>query len=187
MTEVDVKKVVTGEVTLSYVQLLEARAMEEGQPKKFSCVLVIPKSDKRTIKAIKKAQAAALEDLKASNNGKLPANWKNTLRDGDEDGDLDRNPEYEGCMFMSVSANENYPPGIVGRDRQPILTAGEIYSGMKARVSMVAFHFNNKSKGVSFGLRNVQKLGDGPRLGGTASDPDEDFDDLDDEDDDDLI
>ncbi|HEP3309398.1 ssDNA-binding protein, partial [Streptococcus pyogenes] len=51
-------KVVTGKVRLSYVALLEPKAFE-GQEAKYSTVILIPKTDKVTIKKIKDAQKAA--------------------------------------------------------------------------------------------------------------------------------
>lgn len=177
-------KVVTGEVRLSYVNLFEPRSNDPDQAKKYSCTILIPKSDKKTIKAIKAAQEEALEAGKGKFGGKIPANWKNTFHDGDTEGDVDQNPEQEGNYYMALSANESYPPGVVDRNVQPILDSSEVYSGCYARVSMVAFAFNNSgNKGVSFGLRHVQKLRDGDFLGGRTNAAD-DFDSLDDEDDD---
>ena len=177
-------KVITGEVRLSYVHLFEKYAQNEGQEPKYSCVILVPKSDRKTIKAIKAAQQAALENGKSSKfGGRIPTNWKNTFRDGDTDDAVDheRNPEYKGHMFMTVSSTQQ--PGIVDRKVQDILDSREVYSGMYARVSINAFPFNTQgNKGVSFGLNHVQKLRDGEPLGGRSR-ADDDFDELDDEDD----
>jgi len=186
-------KVVTGKVRLSYAHLFEPFSSFEGQDAKYSTVILIPKSDKATIKKIKQAQKAALEKGKASKfGGTIPKNWKNTLRDGDEEADLEKNPEYEGHLFMTVSNKQR--PGIVDRDVQPILDSTEVYSGCYARVSINAFPFSaSGNKGVSFGLNHVQKVADGEPFGGIskAEDDFEPLDDLDDEfddeDSDDLI
>lgn len=181
-------KVVTGEVRLSYCNIWEARSQGDDDTPKFSCVILIPKSDKKTLLAIKKATAEAAEAGKSTRfNGTIPKNLATTLHDGDEEGDLERNPEYEGMMYMSVSAKTQ--PGIVGRDKLPIMDSSEVYSGCYARVSLGAFAYNYKGKkGVSFGLNHVQKLRDGEMLGGRTR-AEDDFDDLDDMDDDneDLI
>lgn len=159
-------KVVTGKVRLSYVHLFEPYSSFEGQTPKFSTVILVPKSDTATINAIKKAQAIALENGKSSKfGGSTPKNWKNTFRDGDEEGDLEKNPEYAGHYFMTVSNSQR--PGVVDQNVQPILDSTEVYSGCYARVSINAFPFNTSgSKGVSFGLNHVQKLADGESLGG---------------------
>ena len=181
-------KVVTGEVRLAYANLLVPRSPAPNAEPKFSTVLLIPKTDKKTLRAIDKAIAAAAEEGKhKAFNGKVPAKLKTTLRDGDEEADLERNPEYEGMMFMNVSSKTR--PGLVDRGLQTIDDASEVYSGMYARVSINAFAYNYQgSKGVSFGLNNVQKLRDGEAFAG-ASKASDDFDALDDEDgdDDDLI
>lgn len=177
-------KVITGKVRLSFVNLFTPRAQNEGGAPKYSVLLLIPKSDTATIEAIEKAQKTALEEAKAKGKfgGKTPKAWKSTLRDGDEEKDLDDYPEYEGQMFMTVSANEAYPPKVVDTALQPILDQSEVYSGCYARVSINAFAFDIQgNKGVSFGLNNVQKLADGEPLGGVAAKPEDDFEALDDD------
>ena len=183
-TNANSKKVVTGKVRLSYVFLTEPRAAFEGQEPKYSCVILIPKSDTATLDKIRAAQRIALEEGKTKLfNGSIPKNWKNTLHDGDEEADLEKNPEYEGHYYMSIGSSAKYKPGVVDRNLNPILDPTEIYSGMYARVSMGAFPFNTQgSKGVSFGLNHVQKLEDGEPLGGTSR-AEDDFDALDDEED----
>lgn len=173
-------KVVTGKVRLSYVHLFEAFTNLEGQDAKFSTVILIPKSDKATMAKLGAAQKAALESGKDSKfGGKIPTNWKNTIKDGDEDADLDRNPEFAGHWYLSVSSKTR--PGIVDKDLNPILDSTEVYSGCYARVSINCFPYTAKgNKGVSFGLNHVQKLADGDFLGGRSK-AEDDFDVVDDE------
>lgn len=182
-------KVITGEVRLSYVNLFVPKATGDNPTPKYSCMLLVPKTDKKTIKAIREAQQVALENGKSSKfGGKIPKNWKDTFRDGDEEYDTDEYPEMEGMMFLNVSANEAYPPNVVDRRLQPILDQTEVYSGCYARVSINAFPFSAQgNKGVSFGINNVQKLRDGEALGGVAARAEDDFEKLDDLDDDDLL
>ena len=180
-------KVVTGKVRLSYVHLFEPHSNDPDKEKTYSCVLLIPKSDKETYKKLRKAQQQALENGAAKFGGKIPKNWKDTIHDGDEDADLETNPEYKGHWYMSVSARAAYPPAVVDRQLNAIVDSTEVYSGCYARVSLVPFAFNTQgNKGVSFGLRNVQKLADGEPLGGRSR-AEDDFDELDDEDDEDIL
>lgn len=180
----DETKVVTGKVRLSYVHLHEPHASFENQEPKYSTVILVPKDDETTVSKILRAQQAALaQGEQGKFGGKAPKNWKNTFRDGDDEADLERNPEYEGHYFMTVSNFQK--PGLVDKDVNPILDPSEVYSGCYARVSMNAFPFNaNGTKGVSFGLRHVQKLADGEPLG-SFSRAEDDFDpiDFDDEED----
>jgi hypothetical protein len=173
-------KVVTGTVRLSYVHLLEPYAQGDSDEEKYSCVILIPKSDTATLNKIKAAIKAATEQGRNSKfEGKVPPNLAVTLRDGDEEGDLEKNPEYEGHMFMSISSKTR--PGLVDKDLNQIMSADDIYSGVYARVSMNAFPYNFKGKkGISFGLNHVQKVRDGDFLGGRSR-AEDDFEPLADE------
>lgn len=174
-------KVVTGKVRLSYCHLFEPYSNNDDQPAKYSTVILIPKSDRKTLAAIDRGFKAAAEDGKAKVfNGRIPNNLKTTLHDGDEEGDLEKNPEYEGHMFMTVSSKTK--PGLVDRDVHDILDSSELYSGCYARVSINAYAYNTQgNRGVSFGLNHVQKLADGDYLGGRSRAAD-DFDPIDDDD-----
>lgn len=176
-TATDPTKVVTGEVRFSYVHVFQPYSNKPNQDPRYSLLLLIPKSDKKTIAAIRAAQQEALELGKEKHfGGKIPRNWKDTLHDGDEEGDLDQNPEQEGHMYMTVGSSEAYPPGVVDIRRQPIIDRADVYSGCYGRVSINAYAFSNESKGVSFGLRHVMKTRDGEPLGGAvATDPEDDF------------
>lgn len=181
-----VTKVVTGVVRLSYVHLFEKYASPGSGEPKYSVALLIPKTDKVTLKKIRSAQLAALEIGKTSRfNGVIPKKWHSTLRDGDEEMDLEKNPEYEGHYFMNVSAKT--PPGVVDRNLVEIVDSTEVYSGCYARVSINAFAYNTQgNKGVSFGLNHVQKIKDGEHLGGRSK-AEDDFDDDFEDDDEDLL
>ena len=179
-------RVVTGVVRLSYCHIDKPFTAFEGQEPKYSVVLLVPKSDKETVKKLKAAQAVALEQLKAKNDGKLPKGWKNTIHDGDEEADLDENPEYAGCIYLQVSSKTK--PGLVDRDREPILDDTEVYSGCYARVSINAFAFSaSGSKGVSFGLNHIQKWKDGEPFAGRSRAEDDFDDDFEGDDDDESL
>lgn len=56
-------------------------------------------------------------------------------------------------------------PEVIGRNAKPITDTREIYPGVRLRISVNPFAYDTDgNKGVSFGLNNVQKLGDGPRI-----------------------
>ena len=177
-------KVTTGKCRLSYVHLFAPYAPNDKQTPKYSTVLLVPKTDKITMKRLRAAQQQALLEGKDKKfGGSIPKNWKDTIHDGDEEADLERNPEYAGHWYLSVSNPTK--PGVVDRNVQPILDPTEVYSGCYARASLGAFAFNTQgNKGVSFGLNNIQKMGDGDSLTG-ATRADQDFEALDDEDDED--
>ena len=159
-------KVITDKVRFSYTHVWEPAAMEEGQQKKYSVSLIIPKSNKKLVQKLKDAIKVAFEEGKAKFGGKVPATWKNPLRDGDEERPDDEN--YEGAYF--VNANSLRKPGIVDENASPIIDRDEFYSGCYGRASINFSAFNvSGNKGVAAGLNNLQKLEDGPRLSGGAS------------------
>ena len=171
-------KVVTGKVRLSYAHVWEPVSINDSKPK-YSVSLVIPKSDKETIKAINAAVDAAIEEGIAKFGGKKPnkAALKLPLRDGDTERD---DEVYKNCFF--VNANSTTAPQIVDRSVQPILDREEVYSGCYARVSINFYAYNtNGNKGIACGLGNIQKIADGEPLGGRTSAKD-DFSSLEDED-----
>lgn len=171
-------KVITGKVRFSYAHVFEPTAIEEGQEKKYSCSILIPKKDKKTLQKIQAAITAAAEEGKAKFGGKVPKNLKNPLRDGDDERPDDET--YEGMMF--INANSTRKPGLVDADLNPILDKDEFYSGCYGRASVNFFAFNvSGNKGIAVGLNNLQKLEDGPRLSGGSS-AEEDFGDFEDDD-----
>ncbi|PLR84684.1 DUF2815 domain-containing protein [Bacillus canaveralius] len=174
-------KVITGKVRLSYVHVFEPHAIEEGQEPKYSVCLLIPKSDKETLKKIKAATEAAKQAGASKWGGKIPANLKTPLRDGDEE--REDQEEYAGHYFINCSSKTK--PGVVDQNVQPILDSTEVYSGCYGRASINFYAFNTAgNKGIACGLNNLQKLADGDYLGGRSR-AEDDFDAVDNGDDDD--
>lgn len=177
-------KVITGKVRFSYVNIFKSRAFQAGQDAKFSVCLLIPKSDKKTVKAIRAAVEEAIQDgISSKWSGKKPANLKLPLRDGDAER-AEEAPEYEGMYFLNATSNQK--PGIVDKDLNEILDPDEVYSGCWGRASINFYPFNsNGNKGVGVGLNNVQKLQDDDHLGTARASAESDFggEDFDDDED----
>jgi len=164
-------KVVTGKVRFSYLHVFAPTAIEEGQEKKYSVALIIPKSDKATVKKINDAINNVKEAGKAKLGGKIPTNLKTPLRDGDTERPDDE--VYAGSFF--INANCKTKPGLVDKDLQPIMDQDELYSGCYGRASVTFYAFNTSgNKGIACGLNNLQKLEDGEPLGGRNT-PESDF------------
>lgn len=170
-------KVITGKVRFSYANVWEAKSINGGD-EKYSVSLIIPKSDTKTISEIKAAIKVAKQDGKAKFSGKIPANLKLPLRDGDIDRPDDE--AYKNSYF--VNANSKDRPQIVDKNVNPILDQSEVYSGCYGRASITFYAFNqNGNKGVACGLGNLQKLSDGEPLSGRTN-AEDDFSSEDDED-----
>ena len=139
---------------------------------------IIPKSDTKTVNAIKAAIEQAKKDSVSKWGGKVPANLKLPLRDGDIDRPDDE--AYAGCYFFN--ANSRQAPQVVDSKVQPILDQSEVYSGCYGKISVTFYGYNsNGNRGIAAGLGNIQKLKDGESLSGRTSAAD-DFQTEDDED-----
>lgn len=175
-------RVITGVKTRwSYANVWEPKSINGGAPK-YSVSLIIPKSDVKTVTALKNAIQAAYDEgqskLKGSSKS-VPAlsSIKNPLRDGDAERPDDE--AYKDSYF--INANSATAPGIVDVARQPILERSEVYSGVYGRASINLYAFNsNGNKGIACGLNNLQKISDGEPLGGKTR-AEDDFADEDEE------
>ena len=162
-------KVITGKVRFSYANVWEPKSINGGD-EKYSVSLIIPKNDTKTINDIKKAIEVAKQDGKAKFGGRIPANLKTPLRDGDIDRPDDE--AYKDSYF--INANSKDKPQIVDKNVKPILDQSEVYSGCYGRASISFYAFNsNGNKGIACGLGNLQKLAEGDALSGRSKAEDE--------------
>ena len=158
-------RVVLGPVVLSYVHLTEKYDPDNTGKGKYAATLLIPKKEKATVEALHAAVVAAKKQgRQAKWEGKLPPKLDVALRDGDEKED-----ETMHGHWVVVAKTERRPE-VVDRDRMPILDAEQIYSGMKAIVSITLYPYKvSGNAGVAAALNNVMKTHDGQRLGGGKS------------------
>ena len=169
-------KIVTGKVRFSYANVFEPQSVNGSEPK-YSVSLIIPKSDKKTLDKINKAIEVAKKEGVSKLGGKIPANLKTPLRDGD----LDRPDDEAYSNSYFINANSKVKPGIVDKDLLAIMDPSELYSGCYGRASIVLYAYNaNGNKGIAAGLQNLQKLEDGEPLGGISR-PEDDFEAVDDD------
>jgi hypothetical protein len=174
-------KLVTPVFRLSFPHLFKAHAADEDSKAKFGCSAIwapakFTESDKRLWKAMlteldKEARRVFNKPWK-----ELPDNIRRGIRDGA--GKEGMEGYGEGTRFASLTSNNR--PGVCDKDKNDISpedgNAEEIYPGCYCRATVNVYSYNNKGKGVALGLRNIQKVKDGPRLDNRAS-AQEDFDD----------
>lgn len=176
-------KVVFGPCRLSYTHLFN-KYSPDGDPAsgKFMTNVLIPKNEKETVKAIQQAiEAGKKAAILSKWGGKEPKKLDLPLRDGDTDKEDD---VYADHYFINAKCNTR--PGIVDKNKAPIVDEEEMYSGVWAIVSVTFYGYDvSGNRGVACGLNNVMKFKDGERLGGKTS-AENDFADIDMEDDDDL-
>ena len=148
---------------ISFANIWEPKSIN-GSDEKYSVSLLIPKDDKATLAKIKKAIEAAKEAAKEKKwSGKIPANLKLPMHDGDIDRPDDEN--YAGHFFFNATSKD--APQIVDRHVQPILDPMECGSGDYCNVSVNFYGFAaSGNKGIAAGLQNIQLVRHGERLAG---------------------
>lgn len=164
---------------VSFPQLFEAKAYGDGDPK-FSLSAIVRKDvsgkDKELMAAMyKAAEKVAIDKFGEAAFHKMRklGQFKWPIRDGEE---KDMDGYGPGVVFFSLSTK--MAPGVIGRNKEP-LTEKDLYAGCYARATVSPYAFDNKSKGVAFGLNNVQKVGEGEAFTQRTT-ADEDFDEADD-------
>lgn len=174
-------KVVFGPCRLSFTHVFNKYSPNgEGEGKYMTNVL-IPKSEKKTIKALEQAiEAAKKAGVVSKWSGKEPKKLDMPLRDGDDKED----DVYQDHFYINAKCNTR--PGVVDKNKNPIVDEEEMYSGVWAFVSVTFYAYDvSGNRGVACGLNNLMKFKDDDHLGGRVS-ADSDFADIDDVDDEDL-
>jgi hypothetical protein len=157
------KKVVTPPFRVSFPSVFTKSEFGEGKPKYSVVALFYPGKMNDKEKAQFKAMQGLLDEACRGKFGKplvemaKNPNFKRGLRKGEEKADLDG--YGEGCVFATLSTLNR--PGLIDKEKQPILSEEDFYAGCWARATVTAYGYDNKSKGVAIGLQNLQKLGEG--------------------------
>ncbi len=161
---------ITSEMRLSFPALFEPKPNPSGALK-FSCSLLIPKTDVEGVSAIRRAIDKAIEQGKEKLwKGKVPKFRYEPLRDGDaelEDG-TKSDPCYKGMYFLNCASDN--APGVVGADAKPLMDHSSIYAGCWVRGDINPFpYLNSGNAGVGWGLNNIMFWKDDARLDGRTN------------------
>lgn len=168
----------------SFPQVFQPKAVVAGQDLKYSIAMLFPKvfakeycekfkvtpeSQIALFNALKKAVSDAAVAKWGPDKAKWPKGLQTPWHDGSE-------KDYDGYdnTIIYASASSKMKPGLVDMQMNPIIDASEFGGGDYARATVTVFAYDNMKRGVSFGLRNIQKVRDGERFGG-ASKPEDDF------------
>ena len=180
---INVTKVVFGPCRLSYTHVFKKYSPDGDSEGKYMTNVLIPKSEKKTVDALKQAIEEATKAAIVSKwGGKEPKKLDLPLRDGDDKDD----DVYADHFYVNAKCNTR--PGVVDKHCNPITDEEEVYSGVWAVVSVTFYGYDvSGKKGVACGLNNIMKWKDDDHLGGRVS-AESDFGDmgLDEEDDEDL-
>jgi hypothetical protein len=158
------QKLVTPPFRVCFPNVFEKRSFNEGEPK-FSVMAVFDPS------SFGKAETAAFKRLQAAANEAAKDKLRKPLSDGAvrspfRDGAEKEHLEGIEAGFIFITLSTKLRPGVIDRDMQPIIDEEVFYPGCYARATVNAYAYDNVSKGVAFGLQNIQKIGDGENLTG---------------------
>jgi hypothetical protein len=166
------KTMLSGACRCSFPHVFEKHAFQDGQAGEYSITLLLPKDDPMVADLKAMMKAAMLGKF----GGKIPSTWDNPCRDGDDK--ADKYPEMAGHYTLKCS-DKRTAPLVVGADKTEIMDAREIYPGCWVRVKFDVFAYDHPlKKGIAFGLRLVQKVGDGEPFGDVRHDSADDLPDL---------
>ena len=183
------EKIRTPVCRINWPNLYEAKAVKEGQKKKWSATLIFDieeiKSDPEALARFRKIKALADKAQREAwpNDEDLPENFISPFKDGVDKEDQDG--FGEGKIFINVGRNEitkkgnkNTPPAVFDQQVLPISDPTRIYAGCHVRVTINAYNWEYMGKcGVSFGFEAVQLVRDGEPFRGKHR-PEKDFDAL---------
>ena len=152
---------------ISYAKIFKPERNDLSGKEEYSCMVLIPKSDTKTVGALKQAIKTA---IKGRFGDKQPNGLRIPLRDGDKSGDggvpsgseAGQAPYGDHYFFNCKNSRQ---PKLIDQKRRAVLDDCLIESGDYVRVSVNTFAYDNKSKGVSFGLNAVQLVRKGEPLG----------------------
>jgi hypothetical protein len=161
-------KVITPKFRAAFVRVHKPEAFEEGKEPEFSLTMLFPQDT--DLSELRRAAKLAKHNKWGN---KPPKKLKDPFKDGND-------YDYDGFEDMIVVRTATkYPPDVVDRNPSIHLDENDFYSGCWARASIQAFAFDKTvNKGVSFALRNVQKLEDDDSFVGSSKAIDDFNDDL---------
>jgi hypothetical protein len=152
--------IVTPLFRLSFPQLFEAKSFQGGEAKYSLTMLFGPDADLTELKEA--AKAVAVEKWGAD---KIPGNLRSPFRSGSEKEHLDGYDET--ITFIRATSSGDNAPELVDRAKEEIVSRKDIYAGCYCRAVVTPFAYDTAgNKGVSFGVRVVQKWEDGASFGG---------------------
>lgn len=197
MAKVRVKPIKTCELVMAYPHLVTPQQFDADKPgqeppaPKYNCVGIITPEQRKT-KAFKAMYRMYEEVAKGYFNGIIPKKSRNPFRKCEDAWDEDEKTGKDipkpgfvaGGLYVSLNGGEEQPD-IRDQKMRAITNAAVLYPGCKFIAVVTAYGYNYQgNKGISFGLRALQKCGEGENIAGRVKAEDY-FDEIDSDDDED--
>lgn len=150
----------TGRVILKNMSIFEPRVYKNSGNSKYCATVIIPKSDRYTLRNIKQAIRIAIEDGKNLYDGKIPdiSELAIPLKNGDDYSISDI--IYANSIYLN--ATSNYQPRVVGEQNNK-LSPYNVPIDSYGEATLLFNPYNIKTsgnKGVSCQLLEVKLLND---------------------------
>lgn len=151
-------RIITQEFRVSYPHIFKPSSFKGGKSM-YSVTMLFKKS--QNLNDIKEVIKLAKTVKYGPNQKNWPTNIESPVTDGDHPKHAGKEG-YKGCWAIKASTGEEYKPGLVDENAEPILDQGLFYPGCYARAQVFCrvWEFAGKT-GIHFILDNVQKLRDG--------------------------
>lgn len=154
---------------LSYPHLFKPQVAVGATEPKYSCALLV---DEATAKYVYE-QARTVADA-AFKNGeqnldkfRWPVHKAGDKQSTNGSYPYRDNPRTADRYLINANASQDYPPQVVGQDRQPVIDRGQIYAGCVVAAGIQLFSYNTAGNvGIGVGLSAIMKQADGDALGG---------------------
>lgn len=154
---------------VSYPNVFKARLNDQNGKMEFSVAALFKKGE--NLDKLKAAAQAAIIEKWGADKAKWPKNLRSPFRDqGEREYENDEGKMVmpqgmeKGAIFMNFKSQQK--PGVVNEKVEDMINESEFYAGCFARATVRCFAYSQKgNNGVSFGLQNIQKVGEGEPLG----------------------
>lgn len=162
--------VVTPEGLCSFPYAFEPQqpnARNKLKAPKYSCVILFPADADLTY--LKKLAGDKLNEKFGAKmqDPEFTAKLRSPFKD---QGEKEFDGYVKGNKFITASSDDKHPPVIVDGNRNDIKEPRHLYAGAKIRLVVSAYAYGdggkNDNNGVGFGLKGIQKTGDGTPLSG---------------------
>lgn len=165
------KNFVTSDGRVSYPAVFTPKKNKFNDKVEYEITLMFPKTSPH----VQELKAIVVAAAKEKFGEKIPANFKNPLKDGDQAVESDGvTPKkgYAGMVYAKFSVDSaKTKPAVIDENMQPILEQSKFYGGCFARVNASAYGYDKAgNRGVSFNLFAVQKVRDGEPFGTATPD-----------------
>lgn len=197
MAKIKVKPLKTCELIMSHPHLVTPQQFEADKPgdpppdPQYNCVGIISPEQQET-KAFKRMQRMLREVETAFFNGRKPKyryppfkKCEDSWEEDERTGKVIQKPGYmAGGLSISLKGGTEQPD-IRDQKMRVITDAAVLYPGCKFIAVVTAYGYNFRgNKGISWGLKALQKIGEGENIAGRVKAEDY-FDEIDSDDDED--